>query len=110
MHNVQGEEEGWGVGFRPAQGGGPGRDAVGEGSDPGLGRWLHISYQRAGKDSQHIVQTPQALAILSYTSISEPDRDPVLHEHILTVLVLAARTTRFLPQSASPDPRNLCDP
>lgn len=65
---------------------------------------------RAGKDSQHIVQAPQALAMLSYTSISEHDRDPVLYKHVLTVLVLAAHTTHFLPQSTSPDPRNLCHP
>lgn len=74
----------------------------------GLRRWLHISYRRAGKDSQHIAQTPQALAILSYTSVSEHDRNPVLHKHVLTVLVLAAHITHFLPQSTPPDPRNLC--
>lgn len=77
---------------------------------PGPGRWLHISYWRSGKVSQDIIQTPQAFAILSYTSVSEHDRDPVLHKHILTLLFLAAYTTHFLPQSTSPDPRNLCHP
>lgn len=111
LHNVWGEEEGQGAGVRPAWDGG-GQDVMPWlwALTQGLGRWLHISSQHAGKDSQHIIQTPQALAILSYTSVLEHDRDPVLHKYVLTVLVLAARTTRFLPQSTSADARNLCYP